>query len=44
MNTQERMRFAAGETDHLPPPPPVSAAPGAPGGLRRDCDEADEND
>lgn len=43
MNAEERMRFAAGETDQLPPPP-HTAAPLSPSGSRRDSDEADEND
>lgn len=43
MNPAERMQFAAGETDHLPPPPRTSPTRADPS-LRRDCDEADEND
>ncbi len=38
MNPDEKMRWAGGELDELPPPPPVDPV------ARRDSDEDDEND
>jgi len=43
VNPEEKTRVAAGESDQLPPPPPTGPAIGGMP-LRRDSDEADEND